>query len=125
MLQGLNNQVKLLTTLIIEICENSNSMAKASADLGIHFNTFKRIAVKLKCYNPNQAGVGINKNYFTCNITQTCPVIHQNHGYIYKHHSKLKNNNLPRPKIEIEFPNKEQSLKNELAKRRAGVKDLY
>jgi GH24 family phage-related lysozyme (muramidase) len=39
--------------------------------------------------------------------------------------NKLKNNNLPRPKIEIEFPNKEKSLKNELAKRRAGVTELY
>ena len=28
-------------------------------------------------------GVGINKNYFTCDITSTCPVIHQNHGYNY------------------------------------------
>ena len=26
-------------------------------------------------------GVGIAKNYFTCDITNTCPVIHQNHGY--------------------------------------------
>ena len=28
-------------------------------------------------------GIGINKKYFTCDITSTCPVIHQNHGYNY------------------------------------------
>jgi GH24 family phage-related lysozyme (muramidase) len=35
--------------------------------------------------------------------------------------NKLKNNNLPKPKIGVEFLSKEQSLKNELAKRRAGL----
>lgn len=40
-------------------------------------------------------GVGIDKKYFTCDITATCPVIHQNHGYYNnKNSSILKNNNL-------------------------------
>ena len=26
-------------------------------------------------------GVGIHKKYYTCNITDTCSIIHQNHGY--------------------------------------------
>lgn len=38
-------------------------------------------------------GVGIDKKYFTCDITQTCFVIHQNHGYKYKDVNKLKTNN--------------------------------
>tara|TARA_B100000530_G_scaffold309720_1_gene235690 strand:- start:1270 stop:2097 length:828 start_codon:yes stop_codon:yes gene_type:complete len=41
-------------------------------------------------------GVGINKNYFTCDITSTCPVIHQNHGYNNVNQNKatiLRNNN--------------------------------
>ena len=38
-------------------------------------------------------GVGINKKYFTCDITLTCPVIHQNHGYYNKDNTKLKYNN--------------------------------
>lgn len=38
-------------------------------------------------------GVGIDKKYFTCDITATCPAIHQNHGYSYKNVNKLKNNN--------------------------------
>lgn len=45
----------------IEICKNSNSMSAAAAKIGIHFNTFKRKAVKLGCYNTNQAGKGVNK----------------------------------------------------------------
>ena len=39
-------------------------------------------------------GVGIDKKYFTCDITNSCPVIHQNHGYGSKILSQLKNNNL-------------------------------
>lgn len=39
-------------------------------------------------------GVGIDKKYFTCDITNSCPVIHQNHGYSNKNFSQLKNNNL-------------------------------
>ena len=36
-------------------------------------------------------GVGLDKKYFTCNITDTCSVIHQNHGY----------NNVSQDKINI------------------------
>ena len=40
-------------------------------------------------------GVGIDKKYFTCDITSTCPVIHQNHGYRQKiESSNLRHNNL-------------------------------
>tara|TARA_B100000497_G_C7601530_1_gene361400 strand:+ start:162 stop:980 length:819 start_codon:yes stop_codon:yes gene_type:complete len=41
-------------------------------------------------------GVGINKKYFTCDITNTCSVIHQNHDYNNIYRNKLdilKNNN--------------------------------
>ena len=41
-------------------------------------------------------GVGINKNYFTCDITSTCSAIHQNHGYNYiskQNLTILKSNN--------------------------------
>lgn len=46
----------------IEICNNSQSMAQASATLGLHFNTFKRYALKYNCYNINPSGKGIKKN---------------------------------------------------------------
>jgi hypothetical protein len=45
----------------IKICEESSSMASASSTLGIHFNTFRRIAKKLGCYKTNQPGIGLKK----------------------------------------------------------------
>lgn len=46
----------------IEVCRRSETMAKAAVELGLHFNTFKRRALKLEVYKTNQAGVGIKKN---------------------------------------------------------------
>lgn len=48
---------------IIKICSDAKTMSKAAADLGMHFNTFKRHATRLGVYNPNQAGKGINKKH--------------------------------------------------------------
>lgn len=45
----------------IRICLESDTMAQAAAKLGLHFNTFKRKAIKLDCYKTNQAGKGIKK----------------------------------------------------------------
>lgn len=45
----------------IEICQESQSMAVAASKLNLHFNTFKKRAVKLNCYKPNQSGKGLNK----------------------------------------------------------------
>ena len=44
-----------------EICQNSNSMAEAAVKLELHFNTFKKYALKFECYNTNQSGKGMNK----------------------------------------------------------------
>jgi len=46
----------------IEICKSSKSMSEAAAKLGLHFNSFKKRALELDCYYPNQAGIGIRKN---------------------------------------------------------------
>ena len=46
----------------VELCKSSNSMAEAASKLGLHFNSFKKRACELGCYEPNQAGVGIHKN---------------------------------------------------------------
>ncbi|MBK6622930.1 MAG: hypothetical protein IPG32_19470 [Saprospirales bacterium] len=46
----------------IAICQSSVTMAEAAVHLGLHFNTFKRYALKVGCYRPNQAGIGIRKN---------------------------------------------------------------
>lgn len=39
---------------IIEACQISDSMSKACVKVGLHFNTFKRRALKLNCYVTNQ-----------------------------------------------------------------------
>jgi 5-methylcytosine-specific restriction endonuclease McrA len=44
------------------VCHQSLSMSRAAARLGLHFNTFKRRAIQLGCYKPNQAGRGLRKN---------------------------------------------------------------
>lgn len=46
----------------IEVCERSKSMAEAAAFLQLHFNSFKKRALELQCYRPNQAGIGLRKN---------------------------------------------------------------
>jgi 5-methylcytosine-specific restriction endonuclease McrA len=45
----------------ILISKSSKSMAEAAAKLNIHFNTFRRRAKILNCYNTNQSGKGFNK----------------------------------------------------------------
>lgn len=47
---------------VIEVCLRSDSMAKAAAELNIHFNTLKRLAILNGCYFPNQGLKGGNKN---------------------------------------------------------------
>jgi ribosomal protein L44E len=46
----------------ISVCTLQPTMAKAASILGLHFETFKRYAVKYGCYKPNQAGKGIKKD---------------------------------------------------------------
>ena len=47
---------------VIEVCTKNQSMARAAADLNVHFNTLKKWAIIYKCYNPNQGLKGGNKN---------------------------------------------------------------
>jgi hypothetical protein len=46
---------------VIEVCKRSMSMAMAAAELNIHFNTLKRLALLYNCYYPNQGLRGGNK----------------------------------------------------------------
>ena len=46
----------------VEVCKRNPTMAKACAELGLHFTTFKKYAQAYECYDTNQAGKGINKN---------------------------------------------------------------
>lgn len=45
----------------IRVCNESQTMAIACAKLNLHFNTFKRYAIKFGCYKPNQGGKGTSK----------------------------------------------------------------
>jgi len=45
----------------VNICSSSESMAHAASRLGLHFNTFKKYALKYDCYKPNQSGKGLKK----------------------------------------------------------------
>jgi hypothetical protein len=45
----------------IEVCNSSATMAIACSRLDMHFNTFKRYALKFNCYQPNQGGRGTSK----------------------------------------------------------------
>ena len=44
-----------------KVCLNSKTMAQAATRLGVHFNSFKRRALELECYNTNQRGEGITR----------------------------------------------------------------
>ena len=55
-------KTKISKEKIIEVCKVSNSMAQAAAELNIHFNTLKRLAILYNCYTPNQGLKGGNKN---------------------------------------------------------------
>ena len=46
----------------IKTCDESLTMAQASSKLGLHFNTFKKYAIKFGCYKPNPSGKGMSKN---------------------------------------------------------------
>jgi 5-methylcytosine-specific restriction endonuclease McrA len=49
--------------MIIDSAKNSNTMREASIKCNLHFSTFKRRAIKLGCYNPNQGGKGTKKDW--------------------------------------------------------------
>ena len=53
--------MKITDLQIIEACRVEPTMARAASSLKIHFNTFKRRAVKLGVYIPNQSGKGLKK----------------------------------------------------------------
>lgn len=53
--------IKIDDEKIIEACKTENTMSKAAASLGLHFNTFSRKAKKLNVYKPNQGAKGCSK----------------------------------------------------------------
>lgn len=54
-------KIKIDEDTFISVVNSSNSMAEAASKLGIHFNTFKRYAIKFNVYKPNQGLKGGTK----------------------------------------------------------------
>lgn len=75
-------------------------MSKAAAELGLHFNSFKKRALELKCYRPNQAGIGIRKNVPKIPIEDI--IVHAKHPQYqsYKLKRRLFEENIKEPKCE-------------------------
>lgn len=45
----------------INVCKNAKSMLQAAFLLNLHYNTFKRYALQLQCFKPNQGGKNTTK----------------------------------------------------------------
>jgi hypothetical protein len=45
--------IKMDEKHFVKVCNESQTMAKAAATLRLHYNTFRRYAKKLNCFNPN------------------------------------------------------------------------
>jgi hypothetical protein len=65
-------------------CNESNSMAEAAALLNLHFNSFKKTAIELDCYKPNQSGKGLKK------IAPKIPLSDIIEKGIYPHYQSFK-----------------------------------
>ena len=52
---------KISDETFIEVCRESLTMAQAAARLNLHWNTFRKRAIKLNCFRPNKSGKGTKK----------------------------------------------------------------
>jgi hypothetical protein len=52
--KGFGNIKKLTKEDFEKACSQNNTMANACADLGIHFTSFKKYALKYNCYDPKK-----------------------------------------------------------------------
>ena len=71
----------------INVCLESETMAKAAVKLGLHFNSFKRRAVKLGVYKPNQPGLGIKKNTPSISLDE---ILEGKHPYYQTYKLKVR-----------------------------------
>ena len=55
---------------ILEACNNSNSMSAAASKLPMNYKTFKRLAVEIGVFDPNQSGKGMTKPKSTAILTE-------------------------------------------------------
>lgn len=57
-----NNKSDFSDEEFIEIAKSSNSMSRAAKLLGMSYKSFRKKAIELNCFNPNQSGKGTKKN---------------------------------------------------------------
>ena len=52
----------------IKVCQEAESMRQASQKLNMHFNTFKRYAIKFECYQTHQSNKGRKLGHYSTRI---------------------------------------------------------
>jgi hypothetical protein len=52
----------------IKVCKEAESMRQASQKLNMHFNTFKRYAIKFECYQTHQSNKGRKLGHYSTRI---------------------------------------------------------
>lgn len=55
----------------IEICQTSQTAAEAARKLNMHFNTFRRYAIKFGCYKTNQSHKGMTLGNYSNRASTT------------------------------------------------------
>jgi hypothetical protein len=87
----------------ISVCKNSLTMAKAAQKLGLHYNTFKRYALKFNCWCPNQGSKGIKKNSQNKKTINLSEILNGQHPYYqtYKLSRRLLSEHIKEHKCEI------------------------
>jgi hypothetical protein len=87
--------------IFISVTRQSLTMANAATKLGLHFNSFKRRAVELNCYVPNQSGKGITRKVEP--KTQLSEILEGKHSHFqtFKLKKKLLSAKIKHEKCEI------------------------
>lgn len=85
----------------IKVTTSSLTMAEAASKLGMHFNTFKRLAIEYGCYKPNQGGKGAHKKPIIVYALED--ILNNKYPYYqaYKLKNKLLNAGIKENKCEI------------------------
>tara|TARA_Y100000592_G_C5440348_1_gene303038 strand:- start:117 stop:929 length:813 start_codon:yes stop_codon:yes gene_type:complete len=102
-----NNNINLNEGVNVNICKTNSDKYECyyhkpcGIDYVIHSkstfinNIDKNLVIAGTRHDMIMVGVGITNNFFTCDITNVCPVIHQNHGIVHSQKINInKQNNL-------------------------------
>ena len=95
--------IKVNDKNFVDICKGSPTMAQAAVKLGLHYNTFKKYAIKLKCFKPNPSGKGVFGEYHRSDAIPLDEILKGNHPsyQTYKLRQQLIKNGLKKNQCEI------------------------